>query len=404
MTFKYYLIATLLSFIYQKINVKIEKKHLLFSINMLVIGMIYFVSKKHYLILISHLTASYFICRILQHSKNRTYLPLLSLFFAFAPLVFFKYTYPQNLVVQLYPFAMTFLRPAIFLGLSFYTFRISSAMIDILYGRIKDKINYFHLFNYALFFPCLLSGPLDRYSRFISDVDNKVDISWRVRYQAIYRIAWGVFKKIVIADILWNFSNDSYHAVELYQLPTSKIVLGQYAYYLMLYFDFSGYSDVAIGLSYLFGIQTPENFNQPWKARNIQIFWSSWHISFMNWLRDYIFYPLQTLLLRIGVSNISINNSISYFIVFIIAGLWHGEQRNFLYYGIFHGLGFIIYFTYKLILESFLNKEQRKLYLKNKYIELTSIFITFHYFLISLFFFIDKQNFFPILLKRIFFK
>lgn len=402
MTFRYYVLAIILSFIYQFPLFKIQKKHLLFIINMLVIAMIYFVSKKHYIFLMAHLTITFFLCRTLQKREEKKIFPLICLITAFLPLLFFKYSYPQHLIREHFLSAALFLKPATFIGISFYTFRISSVIIDILYGRIKEQISYFHFTNFSIFFPCILSGPLDRYSRFVSDVENETAITWQIRYKAIYRIAIGVFKKIVVADILWNFSNDSYNNLELYQLPSWKIIVGQYAYLCMLYFDFSGYCDVAIGLSQLFGINTPENFNHPWKARNIQIFWNSWHISFMHWLRDYIFFPLQTLLLRIGITNISINNSISYFSIFIIAGLWHGEQSHFLYYGIFHGIGFIIYFIYKQFIEKILSKEQRKSYMENHFIEFASIFITLHFFLISLFFFIDKQIFFSILIKRIF--
>ena len=158
---------------------------------------------------------------------------------------------------------------------------------------------------------------------------------------------------------------------------------------------------MAIGISNLFGIKTPENFNKPWKARNIQIFWNSWHISFMNWLRDYIFFPLQNVLMRLGVSNIPINNSLSYFATFLIAGIWHGEEKRFIYYGIFHGTGFILYFTYKRLFEKYLSKDERKSYLKNKKIEFTSRFLTFHFFLLSLFFFIDKGEFFSIIINKV---
>ncbi|MFA6236636.1 MAG: MBOAT family O-acyltransferase [Bacteriovorax sp.] len=402
MTFKYYFVALLLSLFSQTLTFKLQRKHILFAVNLFVVSLVYFVAKKHFIFLIAHVSGGYLICRMLQESKERKFLPFLSLLYVFLPLIFFKYTYPQNLIIKQLPYALTLLRPAVFLGISFYTFRLSSVVIDILYGRIKEKVCPFNLFTFSLFFPCLLSGPLDRYSRFVTDVENSVSLSWKNQYHAIYRIALGVFKKIVIADILWNFSNDSYNSIELYQLPTSKVILGQYAYYLLLYFDFSGYSDIAIGVSNLFGINTPENFQSPWKARNIQIFWNSWHISFMHWLRDYIFYPLQTFLLRIGVSNIPVNNSISYFSIFIIAGLWHGEQSHFLYYGLFHGFGFVIFFTYKRVFEKLLTKEQRKSYLKNKFIELASIIITFHFFVISLFFFIDKNEIFSIAFNRVF--
>jgi membrane protein involved in D-alanine export len=347
-----------------------------------------------------HSSICFFLCQLLLKNFRPKIIAPLSLLVAFIPLIFYKYSVPQSIILDIIPLSKSLLRPAVFLGISFYTFRVSSIMIDILYKRIKDQINFFQFYNFSLFFPCLLSGPLDRYSRFIADIENGSKLSWQELYNAIARIAWGIFKKIVIADILWNFSNDSYHSLELYQLPIWKVIIGQYGYYLMLYFDFSGYTDIAIGISHLFGIKTPENFNRPWKARNIQIFWNSWHISFMNWLRDYIFFPLQALLLRIGVTNIPLNNSLSYFSVFIVAGIWHGEQLNFLYYGIFHGVGFMLFFLYKQVLERFLNKEQRRSYLKNRHIELISIFITFHFFLVSLFFFINKQEFLVILFKK----
>jgi membrane protein involved in D-alanine export len=402
MSFKYYAFALLMAFIFQTNLLKIQKKQLLFLLNSIILVLVFFDSKKHLLFLITHITLVFGLCLCLQSTKanTRKFFAVITLIASFFPLAFFKYTFPQAMTITLFPHAARLLQPATFIGISFYTFRISSFVIDLTYGRIK-KINFCHLYNFVLFFPTLLSGPIDRYLRFISDVESDNKTEWKEYYNAMFRIAWGVFKKIVIADALWNFSNDSYGKIELYQLPIWKILIGQYAYYLMLYFDFSGYSDVAIGISNLFGIKTPENFNKPWKARNIQIFWNSWHISFMNWLRDYIFFPLQNVLMRLGVSNIPINNSLSYFATFLIAGIWHGEEKRFIYYGIFHGTGFILYFTYKRLFEKYLSKDERKSYLKNKKIEFTSRFLTFHFFLLSLFFFIDKGEFFSIIINKV---
>jgi D-alanyl-lipoteichoic acid acyltransferase DltB (MBOAT superfamily) len=404
MTFKYYLLSVVLSFFYTAAGMtkKIPKRHVLFAVNMLIVFLVFTVSKKHYIFLLAHVATCFIFCNWLLKNIQNKWVAVLSLIVSFSPLLFFKYSFPQEVVLLYFPHFKSLLRPATFIGLSFYTFRVTSVIIDILYGRIKEKITFIDLFNFSLFFPCILSGPLDRYSRFLLDLEKSDELNWKQKYDALFRISWGVFKKIIIADILWNFSNDSYNSIELLSLPTWKIIVGQYAYYLMLYFDFSGYTDVAIGISQLFGIHTPENFNSPWKARNIQIFWNSWHMSFMNWLKDYIFFPLQAFFIRTGISNIPLNNSLSYLAVFIFAGLWHGEESHFFHYGLFHGIGFMIYFTYKRLLEKYLSKEQRKEYMKNSFIKAASILITFHFFLISLFFFIDKQVFFPILLKRIF--
>ena len=201
MTFRYYFFAVLFAFIYQLLGNKLQRKHLLFIINMLFVAMIFFISKKHYLFLMVHLSFSYILIRLLQQTKDRILIPIICLLVAFIPLIFFKYSLPQNFIIEHFKAAAIFLKPATFIGISFYTFRISSVMIDIIYGRIIEKINIFHFFNFATFFPCLLSGPLDRFSRFIADIDSNKEIYWQTRYDALFRIVLGIVNLYYKADV-----------------------------------------------------------------------------------------------------------------------------------------------------------------------------------------------------------
>ena len=216
------------------------------------------------------------------------------------------------------------------LGLSYITFQIISYVVDISRGTIPAENDIVKFMAYILFFPKLVSGPLVRYKQFrdqISSLDPTIeDISGGLR-----RVLIGVLKRILIANQLATVAN------AVFNLPTPNIDplfawLGLIAYTFQIYFDFSGYSDIALGLGKMVGITLPENFNYPYTAQNISDFWRRWHITLSTWFREYVFYPLERRKIRFAGQQINL------VIVFLLTGLWHGPTLTYLIWGLLHGL------------------------------------------------------------------
>ena len=216
------------------------------------------------------------------------------------------------------------------LGLSYLTFQTISYIVDVSRDTIPAENDIVKFMAYILFFPKLVSGPIVRYKQFrdqISSLDPTIeDISGGLR-----RVLIGVLKRILIANQLGIVAN------AVFNLPTPNVAplfawLALIAYTLQIYFDFSGYSDVALGLGKTVGITMPENFNYPYTAQNISDFWRRWHITLSTWFREYVFFPLERR--KIGLAGQQIN----LIIVFILTGLWHGPTLTYLIWGLLHGL------------------------------------------------------------------
>jgi alginate O-acetyltransferase complex protein AlgI len=192
-----------------------------------------------------------------------------------------------------------------------------------------------------MLFPTYLSGPMDRYGRFRRDFENPLPLTQDAAAEACWRIVLGLFKKTVLSAACAPFAYAAYTTPALGAISAGKAWVAVYAYAFLLYFDFSGYSDLAIGSARLFGIAVPENFRNPYFKRNIIEFWTSWHITLSTWLRDYLFVPIGKALMkrkRRGGGNLPVALA-SYLVTFAIAGIWHGDGWNFLAWGVWHGLG-----------------------------------------------------------------
>jgi alginate O-acetyltransferase complex protein AlgI len=216
------------------------------------------------------------------------------------------------------------------LGLSYITFQVISYLVDVSRGTILAEKDIVKFTAYILFFPKLVSGPITRYKQFreqISTLDpTVVDIAGGLR-----RVLLGVVKRILIANQLGVVAN------AVFNLPTPNVEplfawLALIAYSLQIYFDFSGYTDVALGLGKIIGITLPENFNYPYTAQSISDFWRRWHITLSTWFREYVFYPLERRRSRFT------NQQVNLIIVFLLTGLWHGPTLTFLSWGLLHGL------------------------------------------------------------------
>jgi D-alanyl-lipoteichoic acid acyltransferase DltB (MBOAT superfamily) len=224
------------------------------------------------------------------------------------------------------------------LGLSYMTFRAIDLIVQV---RRKPEIMPHPLaaVSFLLFFPAYLSGPVNRFPPFAEDVaKGPAPLSSEELRQCLARMAVGVIKILLIAEILRL--NSPIGLKSAAGLGTGMLLLGLYCQFAYIYFDFSGYTDVAITSGRLFGVRLPENFNFPFLSRNLQDFWNRWHISFAHWFRDYVYFVLLRAL-RVNarwLPDLSANLS-AIFITFFLMGAWHGDGLNWLLYGVYHGAG-----------------------------------------------------------------
>ncbi len=216
------------------------------------------------------------------------------------------------------------------LGISFFTFQAMSYLIDVYRGSFPAQKNALDLTLYISFFPQLIAGPIVRYKEIASQIRNRV-VSHRLFADGVRRFVFGLGKKVLIANTIAGCVD------RIFELPASEITftlawVAMAGYALQIYFDFSGYSDMAIGLGKMFGFKIPENFNHPYIARSITEFWRRWHMTLSTWFRDYVYIPLGGN--RIRNTRTYLNLSA----VFLLCGLWHGASWNFIVWGIFHGV------------------------------------------------------------------
>lgn len=215
------------------------------------------------------------------------------------------------------------------IGISFFTFHAISYLIDIYRGKCKAQKNFFELALYIAFFPQLVAGPIVRYN-FIEKYLSKRKHSFFFASYGIRRFIIGLGKKVIIANPLGELADAIFNSPTA-DLNSPLAWVGVVCYTLQIYFDFSGYSDMAVGLARIFGFKFPENFNYPYISRSIKEFWRRWHMSLSAWFRDYVYIPL-------GGNRVSFTRQ--YFnlvLVFFLCGLWHGASWNFVIWGAFHG-------------------------------------------------------------------
>ena len=216
------------------------------------------------------------------------------------------------------------------IGISFFTFQAMSYTIDVYRGNAKREKSFYKVLLYISFFPQLIAGPIVRYADIAQEIDDR-HASLNDVAEGIRRFIIGLSKKVLISNAL-GLAVDSIYALESYQIGMATAWLGAIAYMMQIFFDFSGYSDMAIGLGRMFGFHFRENFNYPYIAVTIQDFWRRWHISLTNWFREYLYIPLGGN--RKGKTRTWINR----LIVFFCTGLWHGASWNFVLWGLYHGL------------------------------------------------------------------
>jgi alginate O-acetyltransferase complex protein AlgI len=220
------------------------------------------------------------------------------------------------------------------LGISFYTFQTMSYTIDVYRGQVKANHNFINFATYVTLFPQLIAGPIVRYKDIHKQLVNRQQSTQQFS-EGIERFIIGLAKKMIISNNLAFVSNGIFDMASE-NLSTTTAWVGVLAYSFHIYFDFSGYSDMAIGLGKMFGFEFLENFNYPYISKSIREFWRRWHISLSTWFRDYLYISLG------GNRKGKIKTYRNLIIVFFITGLWHGASWNFIVWGLFHGFFIIL--------------------------------------------------------------
>ena len=307
-----------------------RKDYYILSLSILFAGAIYGKSKAMVVYLLAFIIYQYVLVFIAQRMESKRLKPLVML--SILPLVVNKV------------FAITQLHLLAFIGISYMSFKTIQIMLEISDGLIKEKISVKDYLQFLLFFPTVSSGPIDRSRRFLKEIN---EVMPRKDYlelagDGIYRIVLGLLYKVVLSTYVYQ--------ILLALSNTGTVVYSikyMYLYTLYLFFDFAGYSLMAVGSSNVLGIQTPMNFNKPFLSIDIKDFWTRWHITLSTWLRDFVFSRvLMQVIRKKWFKNRLHNAAYAYMVNMLVMGFWHGISVSYIAYGFYHGIlmsGFEIY-------------------------------------------------------------
>lgn len=287
-------------------------------------------------VLFGSILIDYLAARRFESADNRKTLLWITMIANVGLLAYFKYANffvdNVNTVLGSLGFhSLSWTKVVLPIGISFFTFQKISYVIDVYRGVRKPLSNYLDHALYVILFPQLIAGPIVRYNEIADQIrDRRHDINEDSRLLGIFRFALGLGKKVMIANIL-GAEADKMFAVNIHSLSSDQAWYGAICYTFQIYFDFSGYSDMAIGLGRMMGFRFPENFNNPYISKSITEFWRRWHMTLSNWMKDYLYIPL-------GGNRVSKNRVyLNLWIVFLISGLWHGAAWTFVVWGAYHG-------------------------------------------------------------------
>ena len=293
---------------------------------------------KYVLLMIISIFINYIFGLIIDKAQNKSkkLVLFLSVIINLSLLAYFKYfnfiVSNLNKVFQTNIFAAKEI--ALPIGISFYTFQVMSYIIDLYRGDIKVQKNPLKLALYISFFPQLIAGPIVKYH----DIENQINkriVTIQKFADGVRRFVFGLSKKILLANTLALMADATFDS-DILSLSMPHAWLGIICYMLQIYYDFSGYSDMAIGLGKMFGFEFMENFDLPYVSQSITEFWRRWHISLSTWFKEYLYIPLG------GNRKGKIRTYINLSIVFFTTGLWHGASWNFIFWGVFHGFFMLI--------------------------------------------------------------
>ena len=307
-----------------------RKDYYILSLSFLFVGAIYGKSRAMIVYLFAFVVYQYFLVYLAQRIEAKRLKPLV--FLSIFPLVINKV------------FALTSLHLLAFIGISYMSFKTIQIMLEISDGLIKEKISVKDYLQFLLFFPTVSAGPIDRSRRFLKEIN---EVMPRKEYlelagDGVYRIVLGLLYKIVLSTYVYQML--------LALNNTGTVVYSikyMYLYTLYLFFDFAGYSLMAVGSSNILGIQTPMNFNKPFLSVDIKDFWTRWHITLSTWLRDFVFSRvLMQVIRKKWFKNRLHNATYAYMVNMLVMGFWHGLSVSYIVYGFYHGIlmaGFEVY-------------------------------------------------------------
>lgn len=269
-----------------------------------------------------------------------------------------------------------------FLGISYVTFKAVQVVIEIFDGVIKEPVGFVDYAQFLLFFPAISSGPIDRSRRFMADIHQTMsrEAYLELAGTGVFRLLLGLVYKVVLANLFY---------LAMAALPSQgfvwNIVQYTYSYTFYLFFDFAGYSLMAVGTSNLLGIDTPMNFNQPFRSVDIKDFWNRWHITLSTWLRDFVFSRTVMMAMRRKWFKSRVHTAMAaYMVNMVLMGFWHGLSWSYIVYGFYHGVLMAVFELYQ---------KKSKFYKKNKqktWYKLASWFITMQLVMIGLLIFSGK--------------
>ena len=342
-----------------------RKDYYILALSLLFAGAIYGKSRAMMVYLLAFVVYQYFLVFLAQRIEVKRLKPLV--FLSILPLVINKV------------FALTSLHLLAFIGISYMSFKTIQIMLEISDGLIKEKVSVKDYLQFLLFFPTVSAGPIDRSRRFLKEIN---EVMPRKEYlelagDGVYRIVLGLLYKVVLSTYVYQML--------LALSNTGTVVYSikyMYLYTLYLFFDFAGYSLMAVGSSNILGIQTPMNFNKPFLSVDIKDFWTRWHITLSTWLRDFVFSRvLMQVIRKKWFKNRLPNATYAYMVNMLVMGFWHGLSVSYIVYGFYHGVlmaGFEVY------------QKKSNFYKKNKnknWYKLLSWFVTMNLVMVGFFIF-----------------
>ena len=290
---------------------------------------------KYIIIMLVSIIFNYLIALLIGNNKKkniRRLLLVIAIIFNIGMLFSFKYiNFFIDNINSIFNLSIGGVNVSLPIGISFYTFQILSYVIDVFRKEVKVQKNIFYLGTYISFFPQLIAGPIVRYSTIEEQINNRKHSIEKV-CEGVRRFIIGFAKKVIIANNAALLADNIFDSNLFNSYGALIILLGLIAYTIQIYYDFSGYSDMAIGLGKIFGFDFLENFNYPYSSISITDFWRRWHISLSTWFRDYVYIPL-------GGNRVSKAKWIrNIFVVWLLTGLWHGASFNFVLWGLFYAV------------------------------------------------------------------
>ena len=296
---------------------------------------------KYILLMLIEVLFAYFMTLSLEKNKSKSLLIVVVSFHLLLLCIFKYFNFIISNINSIFSSNISLLNIVLPIGISFYTFQIISYEVDVYRGKVKASKNLIEFMTYVFLFPQLIAGPIVRYESVNKELKSR-KVTFDDFSSGVNRFVIGLFKKDVIANNIGELCNILVGSTEVSVLL--YWVLG-ISYMLQIYFDFSGYSDIAIGIGKMIGFKFPENFNYPYIADSVTNFWRRWHMTLSSWFKDYVYIPL-------GGNRVSILKHIrNIFIVWMLTGLWHGASWNFIIWGLYFGVILIIekYFLNKVL-------------------------------------------------------